>query len=62
MAKFETSNSDRTISLRLQCVIKKHNINACKVHQFAINPNASHQRRTQLKVPVIGVQAEEVEL
>ena len=25
MAKVGTSNSDRTISLRLQCVVKKHN-------------------------------------
>jgi len=25
VAKVETSNSDRIISLRLQCVVKKHN-------------------------------------
>ena len=28
MAKVETSNSDRTVSLRLQCALRKNNITA----------------------------------
>jgi hypothetical protein len=38
VAKVGTSNSDRTISLRLQCVVKRHNIKQGKTRKNGTRP------------------------
>jgi hypothetical protein len=47
VAKVGTSNSDCTISLRLQCIVKKHNKSFDKIQNLSTVTNkASHYNRS----------------